>query len=666
MFKITFFLSIGLLLTGVAVQAQSITIRKQLQQQYTTNQVVQAIKQIEQADSLVQRSLQQYQNQNSTFRTRFVDDENYYEANRIERNTIIYFKTHNAISRQISGVDRLTTSNEGGNNTLLGQGMFVGIIDGDLAFDKHQEFNTTNQPRVYLVDTWDQNLTEEAKDFSLIERRRNHATHVLGTLIAGGKNQKAKGMAPQAQAYSYTWTNDMVKLSYLAKNGVLVSNHSYGLAAIDDQKKPLLSVDYFGAYTLDAVNMDKIAYLYPYLQPVVSAGNDRMYTEIINPEKKGMDLLLGHANSKNAIVVGAIGANNNAILTETEFSSYGPTNDFRIKPDIVAIGQDVFSSAYAYRYKDGEKEKNNLYATLSGTSMAAPSVSGILLLWQQWALANQKFPYKAATIKGVMINSAGNFSLTAGPDARTGWGIINAWGGIQLLEAAKNKQAIVREETLVENKEKTLKVQLNEQANILSFTICWTDVEGQNREANFGEYNGNKVLVNDLDIRVYKNGVEYLPWKLTESFTESMAIRGDNNVDNVERIDIPNPALGEYEVKVTHKGKLLNQVQDYALIVNSDHFKGVSIEGEGEPMSKTEIRAWPNPTTAVLNIEIPNDFVFDALDATIYDATGKSIQRVPIQATNRQVIHVSSLSKGMYFLKLKGGGKTYQVKFIKK
>ncbi|WP_233266197.1 S8 family serine peptidase [Myroides fluvii] len=658
--------SILFVLGGVSLSAQSPAIRQQLQQKYTTEDAEHIQLQIEKEAASASEKLREYQKHNRYFKAQFTDEVNYYQAQRMERNTVIYFKTHNVISRASSGVNQLSESTNPTFNALLGQQMVVGVIDGDLVFPKHKEFSGQPQGRVKILDKWEVNTEEGTRTFVDLERRRNHATHVTGTILAEGKNREAKGMAPKAEALSYQWNNDMVKLGNLGRQGILVSNHSYGIAAVDDNKQPLLPKEYFGTYSIDAVHLDQLTYLYPYLQPVIAAGNDKLYANIVNPEKQGMDLLLGHANAKNAIVVGAISLQASGIFEETEFSSNGPTNDFRIKPDIVAIGKDVLSTAYQYRFTNGDIEKDNLYTTLSGTSMAAPSVAGILLLWQQWRLNHSHFPYKAATIKGIMINSAKPFSQEKGPNARTGWGVVHAWNGIQLLDAANNKQAVIREETLLNKESKVIRISVEEPMDQLSFTICWTDVAGTFKEENFSETNASKTLVNDLDLRVYKDGIVYFPWKLTERFVESKAVQGDNQVDNVERIDIENPALGVYEVVVSHKGQLKNQVQDYSLIVNGNTYNGVVLLAEQEEKDVEQVVAWPNPVEEILNIEIPQPFVFTALEVVIYDQSGKYITSLPIQAANRQSLNVSFLSRGMYFLTITGAFKKYQVKFIKR
>ena len=666
MFKIKYIFAFSCLVLGTNIQAQSKAIRSHLQKQYTTSESSQLTDELEIARKARQRDLKLYQRENIEFKSEFTDEVNYFQAQRVEGNTVIYYKTLNEVARNIHGVDQLVQAADPALNQLMGQDMVVGVIDGDMAFVKHIEFAQGAQSKIKVMEDWEENSNEGSPTFLTLERRRNHATHVVGTILAQGVNRAAMGMAPLAEAFSIKWTDDMAKMNYLAQQGILVTNHSYGIAAVDDNKKPLLPPEYFGAYTIDASNMDRIAYMYPYLQPVVAAGNDRDKANLINPTKQGMDLLLGHANAKNAIVVGAIGLGRNGSLRETAFSSNGPTNDFRIKPDIVAIGEDVLSSAYQYRFSDGSIEKNNLYARLSGTSMAAPTVSGILLLWQQWAILNHSFPYRAATIKGVMVNSAEDMPYQIGPNARTGWGMINAWNGIQLLNAAKNKKAVIEESVLRDKQIQTFQISLTEKVNRLSFTLSWTDVEGKYEKLNFVESTGIKHLVNDLDIRVYKEGQVYLPWRLIENYNNEAAVKGDNVVDNLERIDISQPELGSYEVVVSHKGTLTNKIQDFSLLVNSDTYTGVQPQFENVEASDAKLIAWPNPVEDVLHLEIPSNFVFSSFHAVIHNSVGKQILEIPIAASNRQSLNLSFLSSGMYYFQIKNADVKYQIKFIKK
>ena len=76
------------------------------------------------------------------------------------------------------------------------------------------------------------------------------------------------------------------------------------------------------------------------------------------------------------------------------------------------------------------------------------------------------------------------------------------------------------------------------------------------------------ALVNDLDIRVSKDGNTFFPWKLNPGSVSAAATKGDNTVDNVEKVEI-GASAGTYTITVSHKGSLTNGSQRFALIVSS-------------------------------------------------------------------------------------------------
>jgi subtilisin family serine protease len=90
-----------------------------------------------------------------------------------------------------------------------------------------------------------------------------------------------------------------------------------------------------------------------------------------------MDLSIGDpANLEEAIAVGSIHRENPHTYGVSYFSSRGPTADGRQKPDLVAPGERIFSCRH--RYRANAQDVNDLYVEMSGTSMAAPHVSGLL------------------------------------------------------------------------------------------------------------------------------------------------------------------------------------------------------------------------------------------------------------------------------------------------
>src|SRR5690606_18989118 len=193
----------------------------------------------------------------------------------------------------------------------------------------------------------------------------------------------------------------------------------------------------------------------------------------------------------------------------------------------------------------------------------------------------------------------------------------------------------------------------------LKATICWTDPAGTpiNNVLNSPQ----AALVNDLDLRIFDSeGNEFFPWKLQASNVQALAIKGDNLVDNVERVDVAAPSSGNYTIVVNHKGVLEGGSQAYSLIVTGSDLtlstNSVALENE--------ISIWPNPATDILNISFKN--IIDKTTIALYDIQGREVyvQSLSQFSPNQQTINTSGFSSGMYLLKINSGSQTLNKKVI--
>ncbi|SEQ70176.1 fibronectin type III domain-containing protein [Epilithonimonas lactis] len=446
----------------------------------------------------------------------------------------IYYITENRNAGITSRADRLYSGGSLGLS-IEGQGMLAGVWDAGRPLLTHELFSN----RISLMDN--------------SPYQHPHASHVAGTIIGTDavQNGNARGMAFKGSAKAYDWDNDIAEVANAAAAGLLISNHSYGYNPY------YISVDKFGKYDQVSKDYDEILFNAPYFQMVCAAGNSRIYG--VNTGKNGFDLITGHALGKNVITVAAVeevlnysGASS---VVMSEFSSWGPSDDGRIKPDISAKGVHTFSAV---------NNSNSSYDYYDGTSMASPSVGGTLLLLQQYYNQLNNSYMKASTLKGLMIHSADEAGAAPGPDYKFGWGLINAEKAANIIKD-KNLFSKVEENTINNGETKEIVLSSNG-VDPLVVTVAWTDPVG-NLPSNATD-DPTPNLVNDLDILVSRDGVDYYPWKLNPANVNAAATKGVNNLDNVEKIEINTPLAGAYLLKINHKGNLVNQSQNYSLIAS--------------------------------------------------------------------------------------------------
>ncbi len=490
-----------------------------------------------------------------------------------EKGAPVYYITYNIRAAATTQTDALQPNGDLGLS-LTGKGMTIGVYDQTRPKPDHVEFGG----RVRQVDGSSEVIS-------------NHATHVTGTLLAEGLNANAKGMAYESNGWAFNWEGDISKMGTNAydeetkSDGHLVSNHSYGIVLgwYRDQNgtwkwagNPSVdpNEDYrFGLYTNKSKSLDDLAFSKPYYTMVWAAGNDRTDRGDGTKDPDGPDDTIGPEGvAKNVITVGAVSPfeeyNDRSSLAISDFSSWGPTDDGRIKPDLVGVGVGVFSTAIS-------GEGNDSYTTLNGTSMASPNVAGSLLLLQQlYAQRNGGAYMRSSTLKALAINTALDGGLYEGPDYVYGWGILNAKAAAEMIINENGSSDLIRELTLEEGGVFEYEI-VSDGITPIKATIAWTDPSGSPSPTALNPSNSN--LVNDLDLRIIdESGQEYFPWTLDPSKgANSRAINtSDNFRDNVEQVIINSPTPKKYTVRVSHKGELTNDAQEFALVLKAGTIDG--------------------------------------------------------------------------------------------
>jgi trimeric autotransporter adhesin len=495
----------------------------------------------------------------------------------------VYVTTHNAQGAEIIKSSDVYIGG-GAGLALSGAGVTLGIWDQNRVRVEHQEL----VGRVTQMDSGWPNS--------------NHATHVAGTLIASGEDSLSRGMSYEAMLHAYDWNFDTAEMAEEAENGLQASQHSYGYVTgwhrgnwangsnnhwhwFGNTNISETEDATFGFYLHTTESWDNLAYNAPYYLIVKSAGNDRgqgpnpadstFHYAWINggwvgsnqPRDRdggtdGYDCLSHRAVAKNVLSVGAVNAN----LNMTNFSSSGPTDDGRIKPDIVAKGAGVRSSTAA---------NNASYASYNGTSMSGPMISGslgLLIEHQENLHPGQKI--LASSLKALVIHGADDMvSGAPGPNYRFGWGLMDTRKSAEIMSRRSQSDGAYIFETTIENGEELVFEWVATGEEPLKATVVWTDIPGTPPPLSLNPT--DLMLVNDLDMRIAdENENTFFPYILDPSSPNAVATTGDNFRDNVEMIYIESPTEeGLYTLTITHKGTLPGP-QMFSLIVTGANIPG--------------------------------------------------------------------------------------------
>ena len=573
-----------------------------------------------------------------------IDDKTYYIYDIIDGKPR-YITTDNVDCAIVTKTDELH-SGGGLNLNLEGENMILGIWDSESALGTHVEFEDDQiipQSRIIYAEYPGGVFGGVISD---------HATHVAGTIAAKGVDPDAKGMAPKVTIRSYDFDRVQPELAAEAASGLLLSNHSWGIPIFLSNGTQQVNANEIGAYTSRAKDWDDIVYTSPYSLIISSAGNEGGAT-YTGGQANGFDKLTGSKTAKNNLVVASAFTTLNTTTGELQFfsksgfSSQGPTDDFRIKPDISGRGEGVYSSSMT---------SNNAYNTKQGTSMSSPNVSGSLVLLQEYYNDLNSNFMLAATLKGLVCHTAKDDNIKPGPDPFLGWGMLDAEKAAQTIAAANTNAAVISELSIANGATYSFNF-IATAGNELKATICWTDPSG------VVSTSPNNVLtprlVNDLDLRLEDpNSIVYTPWKINSTNVAGNATKGDNNVDNIERIDIPNPVAGNYTLTVTHKGTLTNGSQNFSLIVTS-----ADITLSNKKSFLTESKVWPIPATDKLNIDFK--ILPEKSRISLYKINGSLVFE---DFTNTQKSHysinTSKFAKGIYFLNVSSGNTKLTKKII--
>ncbi len=293
---------------------------------------------------------------------------------------------------------------------INGKGVRIGFLDSPFSEFNHTAFDSLKSDN-RLIEI--RNFTGKTDDTN------THGMQVA-SLAVGYQEGELIGPAHEAEVlaaiteYTPSETNQeednlVAGLEWLESEGADVVNISLGYAEFDSTQNSYAVSDLDGDTGITTIAVDQAAALGVVV--VTSAGNEA---------RCGDPALCWYyistpADADSAIAVGAVASNSSRAV----FSSFGPTADGRIKPDVSAMGVAVYlaTSTSQFSYRNGTSYSGPLVAAVAAQILQVnPNLSPI-------------------DVRDILRMTA---HQSASPDNALGWGIVNADAAVKMAESLIN------------------------------------------------------------------------------------------------------------------------------------------------------------------------------------------------------------------------------------
>ncbi|MGK0387523.1 MAG: subtilisin family serine protease [Maribacter sp.] len=512
-------------------------------------------------------------------------------------------KDFNPLIKESKETSRVGRAKHNLGFNLTGNGVTVSVGDGGTIYNH--------------IDLNDRIQNENLVDIS------SHGSQTASIVAGEGLlDPKAEGYAPGALVYADFFSgvinNDD---AYYTTFNVVISNNSYS----DNVQTTLCNE--VGEYTVESVDVDQSLRTLTEVTHVFSAGNDGNSTCGAYPS--GYSTIRESWNcAKNTLTVGSTDYLDNI----SSFSSRGPTQDGRMKPEMVAVGSSVYAAS-----------TSNNYTTGSGTSFSAPAVSGALaLLYEQYKNINGGTTPRGDLMKAIVLNTSRDLG-NIGPDYIFGYGALDMHRATSVISTGRHTTG-----SIANGGSNTHNIVVPAGANQLKVMLYWHDKEGTAAV--------NPNLVNNLDLSVDDpSSTNILPLVLDPSAANcaNIAVQGVDNINNVEQVTINNPAPGTFTINIDGAAIPMG-TQDYVIVYDiiEDHLSLSSpIGGElyqtGEDINITWNAAGFNANDFTLEYSLENGTNWTTISSTIPGTDRNYEWTTPSTFTEEGLVRISWNSTGL-------------------
>ncbi len=494
-------------------------------------------------------------------------------------------KLFDEIASKIVGGDDFTPGTPSYVNQLGfdGTGVAVAVADSGLNLGDAQTMHPDLKGRVDAFLFYGN--VEDASD------GHGHGTHVTGIIAGDGATGEkddrgylyGMGVAPRSHIVAQRIFDDLGGYTLLDNNyarlvreamehGAIIGSNSWG---DESQGRYDISAAEFDGFVRDGNNLldgDQ-----PYILEF-SAGNSGPGSRTINSPAVGKNVIATGAseNDRTEFILYASGPE-----VMADFSSRGPCEDGRIKPDICAPGTWIASlQSYGATDENAWGGISPNYQYQGGTSQAGPHASGAAAVFVQYyrETHNGQTP-SPALVKAALINSAWDLGVFYDaeldqffqdtppvPNNDEGWGRVDL---DNLIASGRLHEFIDQTNLLYTGQTYERRVIVRSANEPLKITMVYTDVPGLPAAL--------PALVNDLDLEVISpSGVVYHGNQFDNG--ESVAdVDAFDTVNNVEAVHIAEPEAGEYIVRIIARSvaedarrETVDFDQDFALVISGD------------------------------------------------------------------------------------------------